>query len=62
MARARPGALLMHPGPINEGVEITSTLAHGGMAQIEEQVTNGVALRMALLYQLLTGRADGGAA
>ena len=62
MARARPGALLMHPGPINEGVEITSTLAHGGMAQIEEQVTNGVAVRMALLYQLLTGRTNGDAA
>ena len=55
MSRAKPGALLMHPGPMNEGVEIASSLAHGGLAQIEEQVTNGVALRMALLYQLLTG-------
>ncbi len=55
MSRAKPNALLMHPGPMNEGVEIASALAHGGMAQIEEQVTNGVALRMALLYQLLTG-------
>ena len=55
MSRAKPNALLMHPGPINEGIEITSSLAHGGMAQIEEQVTNGVAVRMALLYQLLTG-------
>ena len=55
MSRAKPSALLMHPGPMNEGVEIASSLAHGGLAQIEEQVTNGVALRMALLYQLLTG-------
>ncbi|MCH7607567.1 MAG: aspartate carbamoyltransferase catalytic subunit [Chloroflexi bacterium] len=55
MSLAKPGALLMHPGPMNEGVEIASSLAHGGLAQIEEQVTNGVALRMALLYQLLTG-------
>ena len=53
--RAKPGALLMHPGPMNEGIEIASTLAHGPGAQIEEQVTNGVAVRMALLYQLLTG-------
>ena len=53
--RAKPGALLMHPGPMNEGVEIASSLAHGPGAQIEEQVTNGVAVRMALLYQLLTG-------
>ena len=55
MALAKPGALLMHPGPMNEGLEITSALAHGPTAQIEEQVTNGVAIRMALLYSLLTG-------
>ncbi len=55
LRRAKPGALLMHPGPMNEGVEIASSLAHGPGAQIEEQVTNGVAVRMALLYQLLTG-------
>ena len=55
MSRAKPNALLMHPGPMNEGVEIASALAHGPSSQIEEQVTNGVAIRMALLYQLLTG-------
>ncbi len=55
MRRAKPDALLMHPGPMNEGVEIASSLAHSPNAQIEEQVTNGVAVRMALLYQLLTG-------
>ena len=52
---AKPGALVMHPGPMNEGVEIASAIAHSPAAQIEEQVTNGVAIRMALLYRLLTG-------
>ncbi len=50
MARARPGALVLHPGPMNEGVEISAALAHGTSSVIEEQVTNGVAVRMALLY------------
>lgn len=49
---ARPNALVMHPGPMNEGIEISSGLAHGGSSVIEEQVTNGVAVRMALLYQV----------
>ncbi len=52
MARANPGALLMHPGPMNEGIEVSTNLAHGERSLIEEQVTNGVAIRMALLYQL----------
>ena len=52
MARANPNALLMHPGPMNEGIEVSSGLAHGERSLIEEQVTNGVAIRMALLYQL----------
>ena len=56
MARANPGALLMHPGPMNEGIEVSSSQAHGDRSLIEEQVTNGVAIRMALLYQL-TGAA-----
>ncbi|MEK9659817.1 MAG: aspartate carbamoyltransferase catalytic subunit [Chloroflexota bacterium] len=59
MGRANPGALLMHPGPMNEGLEIASSLAHGARAQIEDQVTNGVAVRMAVLYQLLTGTTNG---
>ena len=59
LAHAKPGALVMHPGPMNEGIEISSSLAHGASSQIEEQVTNGVAVRMALLYQLLTGGQDG---
>ena len=53
MALANPGALLMHPGPMNEGVEVSTGLAHGERSLIEEQVTNGVAIRMALLYQLV---------
>ncbi len=54
LARARPGALVMHPGPMNEGVEIDPKVARGVQSVIEAQVTNGVAVRMALLY-LLSG-------
>ena len=54
--RAKPGVLLMHPGPMNEGTEISSRVAHGGSSVIEEQVANGVAVRMAVLYQLAAGR------
>ena len=52
MKLAKPGALLMHPGPMNEGVEIDTEVAHGPQAVIEEQVSNGVAIRMAVLYTL----------
>ncbi|MEX1255822.1 MAG: aspartate carbamoyltransferase catalytic subunit [Dehalococcoidia bacterium] len=55
MARAKPGAFALHPGPINEGVEISAEVAHGARSLIEEQVTNGVAVRMAVLYLLLRG-------
>ena len=44
----------MHPGPMNEGIEIDPEVAHGARSVIEEQVTNGVAVRMALLYGLIT--------
>ena len=57
MRRARPNALIMHPGPMNQGVEITPDLAYGEQAVIEEQVTNGVAVRMAIFY-LLAGTAE----
>jgi aspartate carbamoyltransferase catalytic subunit len=56
VARMRPGAPVMHPGPMNEGVEIDAAVAHGTSSLIEKQVTNGVAVRMALLY-LLAARA-----
>jgi aspartate carbamoyltransferase catalytic subunit len=55
MARAKHGAFAMHPGPMNEGVEISTDVAHGARSLIEEQVTNGVAVRMAVLYLLLRG-------
>jgi aspartate carbamoyltransferase catalytic subunit len=52
LARAHPDHLLMHPGPKNEGIEIAGDVAAGRHSIIEEQVTNGVAVRMALLYLL----------
>jgi aspartate carbamoyltransferase catalytic subunit len=52
LATARPDALVMHPGPMNEGVEIAADVAAGAQSLIEEQVRNGVAVRMALLYLL----------
>jgi len=57
LVRAKPEHLLMHPGPKNEGIEIAGDVARGDRSIIEEQVTNGVAVRMALLY-LLSGRVD----
>jgi aspartate carbamoyltransferase catalytic subunit len=56
--RARPGVLVMHPGPMNEGIEIASDVARSAESVIEEQVTNGVAIRMAILY-LLAGEHAG---
>lgn len=53
---AKPDALVMHPGPMNEGVEIAPDVAYSVQSRIEEQVTNGVAVRMAILYLLRTGR------
>jgi aspartate carbamoyltransferase catalytic subunit len=53
---AKPNALVMHPGPVNEGIEISPAVAHGARSLIEEQVNNGVAVRMALLYLLTRGR------
>lgn len=53
---AAPGALVMHPGPMNEGIEIAPEIAHGASSVIEEQVANGVAVRMAVLYLLATAR------
>ncbi len=52
VARMRSGAPVMHPGPMNEGIEIDAAVAHGTRSLIETQVTNGVAVRMALLYLL----------
>jgi len=52
---AKPDALIMHPGPINRGVEITPEVADGEQSVILDQVENGVAIRMALLYLVLGG-------
>ena len=52
---AKKDALVMHPGPANLGVEIDADIAEGAQAVIREQVTNGVAVRMALLFLLLEG-------
>jgi aspartate carbamoyltransferase catalytic subunit len=51
--RMKASAPVMHPGPMNEGVEIDATVAHGARSLVEKQVTNGVAVRMALLYLLV---------
>ncbi|MGH8040984.1 MAG: aspartate carbamoyltransferase catalytic subunit [Rudaea sp.] len=53
LQRARPGCLVMHPGPINRGVEIASEVADGTQSLILEQVANGVFVRMAVLAELL---------
>ena len=60
LARAKPGALVLHPGPMNEGVEISHEVAHGLQSHVEEQVTNGVAVRMAVLW-LITRQTTRGA-
>jgi aspartate carbamoyltransferase catalytic subunit len=57
VARARPDVIIMHPGPMNRGVEIASDVADGPYSVILEQVANGVAVRMAVLY-LLAGGSD----
>ncbi|MBM0107601.1 aspartate carbamoyltransferase catalytic subunit [Steroidobacter sp. S1-65] len=49
LAKARPGAIVMHPGPMNRDVEIASNVADGPQSVIQQQVTNGVAVRMAVL-------------
>jgi len=55
VALARQDVVIMHPGPINRGVEIAPDVADGPHSIILDQVTNGVAVRMALLYLVLGG-------
>jgi aspartate carbamoyltransferase catalytic subunit len=57
VARAKPDVIIMHPGPMNRGVEIASDVADGPYSVILEQVANGVSVRMAVLY-LLAGGVD----
>lgn len=60
-ARTKPDVLIMHPGPINRGVEIASEIADCARSVILEQVTNGLAVRMAVLYLINGGRSVGAA-
>jgi aspartate carbamoyltransferase catalytic subunit len=60
LRQAKPEVLVMHPGPINRGVEMTPEVADSEQSVILEQVTNGVAVRMALLFLLLGGEQTGG--
>ena len=55
LALAKPDAIVMHPGPINRGVEIDSSIADGGQSVILQQVTNGIAVRMAVM-EILAGK------
>ena len=55
LALAKPDALLMHPGPMNRGLEISPDVAYGDRSAIQEEVQNGVAVRMAILFLVLMG-------
>ena len=56
LARAKKQIVIMHPGPINRGIEMSSEVADGPNSVILEQVTNGIAVRMAVLYLATLGR------
>src|SRR4051794_35718753 len=60
LARTKPDSLIMHPGPINRGVEIDSSIADCSRSLILEQVTNGLAVRMAVLFLVNGGKDAGG--
>jgi aspartate carbamoyltransferase catalytic subunit len=62
LALAKPDAIVMHPGPINRGVELEPSVADGPRAVILDQVARGVAIRMAVLYLLAGGEAAAGSA
>ena len=52
LALAKPDAIVMHPGPVNEDIELAAEVLHGARSVVKEQVANGVAVRMAILYLL----------
>lgn len=56
LAYAKPDAIVMHPGPINRGVEIESAVADGPQSVILNQVTNGIAIRMAVMSMAMGGQ------
>jgi aspartate carbamoyltransferase catalytic subunit len=57
MKKMKQGAIVMHPGPMNRGLEISAEVADSSRSVITEQVANGVSVRMAILYVLLAGGA-----
>ena len=59
LAEAKPDVIILHPGPMNRGIEISSGVADGPYSVMMNQVANGVAMRMAVLYQLIVPGADG---
>ena len=59
LALAKPDAIVMHPGPMNRGVEIDSSVADGQQSVILPQVTYGIAIRMAVMAILAGGQAGG---
>lgn len=56
LALAKPDCIVMHPGPMNRGVEIASSIADGSQSVILHQVTNGIAVRMAVLALAMQGQ------
>jgi aspartate carbamoyltransferase catalytic subunit len=60
LSKAKKDIIVMHPGPINRGIEISSEVADGANSLILEQVTNGIAVRMAVLYLVAQGHDSNG--
>ena len=59
LALTQPGSIIMHPGPMNRGLEITAEVADSKQSVVVEQVSNGVAIRMAILYLFIAGNQEG---
>jgi aspartate carbamoyltransferase catalytic subunit len=59
LALTKPGSIIMHPGPMNRGLEITAEVADSKQSVVVEQVSNGVAIRMAILYLFIAGSQEG---
>jgi aspartate carbamoyltransferase catalytic subunit len=60
LRRAKPDAIVLHPGPMNRGIEISPEVADGPQSCVLDQVTNGIAVRMALLFLLIAGHSEEG--
>ena len=57
---AKPNAIIMHPGPMNRGIEIASSVADGSQSVILKQVNNGIAVRMAVMAMAMSGQRQAG--